>query len=701
MMKRFGTFEGVFTPCLLSILGVIMYLRLGWVVGSVGLGGALMIICFANIITLLTTLSMSSVITNIRIGDGGAYSIITKSLGIEAGGAIGIPLYFSQAISIAFYIVGFSECWISVFPYHQALLVSISVWFIILLVSYLSAKLAFRLQFGIMAFIAFSIISILMGKDGLPVNPQVWDYFGSGNFWSVFAVFFPAVTGVLAGATMSGELREPKESIPKGTFGAIAVSFIVYLGLAIWLSGQVPRAGLLGNTSILIEVGRWKWLVVAGIMGATISSAISMFVSSPRTLLALGKHSVVPLSSHFSHTNSRGEPSTAILFTALLALLTLLFGTLNTVAILLTMFFLITYGMINFTVLIEQTIGIASFRPTLRVPRILSFLGGVGCLAVMFLVNAKFTIIAILIIAVTYIILVRRGLKTYSPDVRSGILVFIAEQFAKAAAKLPYHPKIWKPNLLVPVASDEELTPIVSLAKSIAYPSGRIHLCSVKEGKERRDSQKSISSITESLKEEGMFSESSVVESTDFASGIVTVMQNLKGVYFPPNTVFCSLLSEDKDAGVRKIVKKATEEGMGSIVLLHNPKVGFGEEKNINLWIRRESPNINLAILIALQLEKNWEGKVRILQAIREGEDVEEARSYLERMKTLVRLPLDAEANVLVGEFKEILSQSPPTDINILGMPDEPDFPMMREVFRSMNTSVLFLRDSKQESAMA
>ncbi|MCK5581691.1 MAG: Na-K-Cl cotransporter, partial [Candidatus Omnitrophica bacterium] len=123
--KRFSTFEGVFTPCLLSILGVIMYLRLGFVVGSIGLGGALVVIVLANLITLATALSMSSVVTNIRIGAGGAYSIITKSLGLEAGGAIGIPLYISQAISIAFYVTGFAECWYFIFPQHDILLVSL------------------------------------------------------------------------------------------------------------------------------------------------------------------------------------------------------------------------------------------------------------------------------------------------------------------------------------------------------------------------------------------------------------------------------------------------------------------------------------------------------------------------------------------------------------------------------------------------
>ena len=157
--KRFSTFEGVFTPSILSILGVIMYLRLGWVVGSVGLAGAFTIIILANVITLVTALSMSSVITNIRIGAGGAYSIITKSLGIEAGGSIGIPLYLAQAISSAFYITGFSECWLFVFPSHNPLIISIIAWAVLLLISYISTKLAFKVQFFIMALIGLSIFS--------------------------------------------------------------------------------------------------------------------------------------------------------------------------------------------------------------------------------------------------------------------------------------------------------------------------------------------------------------------------------------------------------------------------------------------------------------------------------------------------------------------------------------------------------------
>ena len=146
-------------------------------------------------------------------------------------------------------------------------------------------------------------------------------------------------------------------------------------------------------------MGRWQSLVIAGTMGATLSSALAMFVGAPRILLALGKHAVFPFSSSFAFLNKKGEPTTAILLTALISLLTLLNGSLNQIASLLTMFFLITYGIINLTVLIEQVIGIPSYRPSLRIPKVIPrFLGSVGCLMMMFLINVKFSFIAMIII---------------------------------------------------------------------------------------------------------------------------------------------------------------------------------------------------------------------------------------------------------------------------------------------------------------
>jgi len=715
-MKRFGTLEGVFTPCLLSILGVIMYLRLGWVVGKVGLLLTLGIIVLSNIITLATALSMSSIVTNIRIGTGGAYSIIAKSLGIEAGGAIGIPLYLSQAISVAFYIVGFAECWHSVFPQHSLLQVSLVLWGILFVVSYYSAKFAFRLQYAIMIIIALSLVSIFLGGQTAQTVPLGWGQVQVNDFWKVFAIFFPAVTGILAGAAMSGELVDPQRSIPRGTLAAIGVSFVIYVSLAGWFAHNASAQDLVANTSILIDLGRWKPLVVAGIMGATLSSALSMFVGSPRTFLALGKHSIVPFSGAVVRVNKRGEPTTAILFTALLVLVTLLLGTLDNVANLLTMFFLITYGMINLSVFFEQSIGIASFRPTFRISRFIPFLGSVGCIVVMLLINAKFSLFAFVSIVIIYILLLRREVKIHSSDIRSGLLIFMAEQFAKAAAKLPYHPKIWKPNLIVPIEDMPSFARLIPFVKSIIAPTGRLFLFTVLSGHEARvegqedgpgvdfkdQTKQELINISHPLREADLFVEASVVESPDFTTGSITTLQAMRDMFFPPNTLFCVL--SDPFPGrldVVRLVAKASHEGLGIIILKYHLQKGFGKEQTINLWIRQQSPNIDLSILTALQLKNNWDGQLRLVQAVQEASEVLEAQNYLMRIQKIMRIPLDIEIKVVVGDFRECLTAAPAADINIFGMPEKPDIKLTQEVFDLVQSSVLFLRDSEHESAVA
>ena len=703
--KRFSTFEGVFTPCLLSILGVIMYLRLGFVVGSIGLGGALIIIILANLITLATALSMSSVVTNIRIGAGGAYSIITKSLGIEAGGAIGIPLYISQAISVAFYVTGFAECWSFIFPQHNILLVSLVVWSLLLSVSYTSTKLAFRIQYIVMAFIGASVLSIMLGKGSQMQAVALLDQFSLKNFWVVFAIFFPAVTGVLTGASMSGELKDPKKSIPKGTLWAIAVSFFVYTLLAFLFAKNVPLAELRVNTNVAIDMGRWPWLVIAGIMGATLSSALAMAVSSPRVLLALSKHSILPFSSVFSRVNRKGEPTPAILFTALVSLITIMAGSLNQIAGLLTMFFLITYGMINITVLIEESIGIASFRPAFRVPRLVPLFGSIGCVSVMFLIDAKFSLTAIVVIVAMYFFLLKKTSSVYAPDVRSGLLVYLAECSAKAASRLPYYPKIWKPNLLVLVKDLDVFSRIVPFIQSIVSPSGRITAFKVlmkPEADLKKDLQERLALSVLPLKEKNIFVETGVVEASEFLSGMITVMQTVNNMFFPPNTLFYILDEEERGLSFRDqgVIKEASIEGLGIIVLKYNEKFGMSQGKVINLWIRRQSPNINLAILIALQLEKNWQGSVRLVQVVDQESEKEEARGYLFRLRNLMRMSPDVDTEVMAGRFKDVLKEAPPGDINIFGMGQEPDIAMIYEVADAVQTSILFLRDSKHESAL-
>lgn len=231
-----NTFGGVFTPSILTILGVIMYLRFGWVVGNVGLFKTLIIVTLSTSITFLTSLSIASIATNSPVKIGGAYYMISRSLGIEIGGAIGIPLYLAQGFSVALYIIGFSESVVTIFPSLDIRLVSIIATLLLGTLALFSTKATIKVQFLILGVILLSLISFFFGKPLAEPQTQIWNLTAENreSFWKVFAVFFPAVTGIMAGVNMSGDLKDPAKSIPKGTFLAVGTGYIIYMTVPVF-----------------------------------------------------------------------------------------------------------------------------------------------------------------------------------------------------------------------------------------------------------------------------------------------------------------------------------------------------------------------------------------------------------------------------------------------------------------------------------
>ena len=223
----FGTFQGVYTPSILTIIGVVMYLRFGWVLGNVGLVGSLALVAIGSAITFLTGLSISTLATNMRMKGGGAYFMLSRSLGIESGAALGIPLALSQAVGVSFYVAGFAEALtqsgLPVVSELDVRVVGLVTLTVLALVSTLSADIALKSQYFIMAAIALSLVSFFAGSAPRPPeSPAVGP--APLGFWPVFAVFFPAVTGILSGLGMSGDLREPGRSIPLGTVARSAAA---------------------------------------------------------------------------------------------------------------------------------------------------------------------------------------------------------------------------------------------------------------------------------------------------------------------------------------------------------------------------------------------------------------------------------------------------------------------------------------------
>ncbi len=715
--NQFGTFEGVFTPTILTIIGVIMYLRLGWVVGNAGLGGAILIILLAKLVTITTALALSSMATNIKIGAGGAYALVSRSLGVEVGSAIGIPLYLSQALGAAMYITGFTECWLSIFPTHNSQIISSLALLGLLTITIISTKAAMKAQYFIMGIIVISLVSFFLGKGDGKHEIVMWGSFEQVPFWDVFAIFFPAVTGITAGAAMSGDLKDPQRSLPIGILSAVATSLLIYLAAAFWFDYTSSSDLLINNFTLMADVSRWKILVIAGIIGATLSSALGSIIGGPRTLLALGQDKVIPFSKYFAKLSKNGEPQIALIFTSIVIEVNILYGDLNSIAPLLTMFTLLTYLALNLAVFIEKAIGIPSFRPTFKIPLFIPLIGAIWCLAVMFLINATFAATAIFCILVIYTVQVKRELDTPWGDVGSALFCTIAEWAAKTSAQMPQHAKSWKPNLIVPVENPKEWFHLMNFVRDIVFPSGTLRIFSViprakdeslfrrklygksheKNKLEQADQQ--LKELVSPLKKEGIFTVEITVDSDKVLEGINIISQVLKGAFFPPNLVFLTMSGDiAKDKGLGEIISIYTYQQMGILILYPHPKAGFGKNETINVWYRVGSQNLDLLILIALQLFKNWHADLRLITVIERNEKKDEAIKFLDGIIHSARIPASAEKVFLSGTYQSALKAAPLADLNIFGFSPESSIKMMHSTIELVEFSCLFVMESGYES---
>lgn len=716
---KFGTFQGVFTPTVLTILGVIMYLRGPWVVGNAGLLGAIGIITLATGITACTALSMSSIVTNIRIKAGGAFSIIAQSLGLEAGGAIGIPLYIAQAFAVAMYIFGFREGWLWLFPTHPALLIDLATFLFIFVIANISTDFAFKIQYVILAIIALSIVSIGMGFIHHPINTDIRMFgnyegsiennFSGTNFWVVFAVYFPAVTGIMAGANMSGDLENPRSNIPQGTLAAVGLCYLVYIGMAILVSYLATPQELVENYNVLIDKAFFAPIVLAGLLGATFSSALSSLVGAPRILQALGQNKILVFNDKLAKIDDKGEPKIAFYFTCIVVILSLLMRDLNAIAPLLTMFFLITYAMINVVVLVEQGLGQISFRPTLKVPIIVPLLGAIGCFFVMFIINSTIGLLSIGLVMAMYIYLTKlKNLETEEGDTRSGIFNSLAEWSAKVVSKLPEaNERAWQPNLLVPAQNVNDVVRSVKTIYSLARPKGSVKILGFPEQGKDTKMKKRFPELCEYFMEQEISANSAIVESEHYYKGVTTSMQSLKASFFTPNCLFLSLTDETVDDQETAILlKKAKEYGYGSYLFAPYRKVGLGLEKSINLWLDiKEVPrqlkfkvaDFNIGLLTAFLLKRNWKAKLNLIVLIKDKTELElyEAQAFIDHLLVLSRLPEDVNVIYNCHSFEQVIDEVPRADLNILPiLTNSIDMQEVRQqfLFSFINSMLFFSR---------
>ncbi len=723
-IKKFGTFGGVFTPTLLTILGVIMYLRMGWVVGNAGLLGTWLIIIVSFLITLCTALSMSAITTNIRIGAGGAYAIISQALGLEVGGSLGIPRYISQGLAVTMYIFGFREGWLGIFPYHDPFLVDIAVFLFLFSIAYISANLAIKTQYVIMVVIILSIVSIVIaaynGSMQIPTSDALsWgsfkgspdNNFKGSNFWVVFAVFFPAATGIMAGANMSGELKDPKTSIPVGTLWAIGVSFVIYMALAYWLARTATEEELVTNYNIIIEKAYFGPLIIAGVLGATFSSALASIVGSSRILFAMGEHQVLPYSKFLAGQSANGQPRNAMIVTGVLIFATMLLRNINAIAPLVTLFFLVTYAMINIVVIIEQRLGLISYRPLFKVHKWIPWFGLISSVFAMFIINPMISLITIMIVFVVYWYLSKQNLETPFEDVRSGLFVSFAEWAAKHTWGMKkMQQRAWKPNLMVPVRDVVGAKGNFQFLRNIAKPKGSIKLLGIEPFSENSKLVKELDDLSESFINKGVFSSWTVINTEEFAKGVNYGNQALKGAFFRPNIIFLNLQDHDDfETEIRPVIKESIRLEIGILLYSAHPTARLGQRNTINVWVRDRKDNwslgwdignLDLSTLIAYKLKTNWDARIRLITVIDDETEKENATNFLHSLVTLARLP-NTLTEVHVGDFRTIIKQAPSADINIFGMEENLSHQFIQEMTLSTNSSCLFVKDSGHESILA
>lgn len=718
---KFGTFPGVFTPTVLTILGAIMYLRLGQVVGNAGLLGAFVIILLAHVITVSTGLAVSSVVTNTRVGAGGAFAIISQSLGLEVGGSVGIPLFIAQGISVALYVLAFAESWLRIFPAHSIFLVSILTFLVVFGIAYVSAQFAARIQYFILGVVGLSLFSVLLasfpiaGRAGLTETAVLWGSFSEWSFWETFAIFFPAVTGIMVGISLSGSLREPRRNIPIGTMSAIGLTMLIYLLLAYWLSQAVPVDELLANATVLVDRAFWGWAILAGMLGATFSSALGSLVAAPRVMQALAQHNILPFSNTLAQETAQGEPRPALYATGVIGLVTLLLalasgGGLNAVASIITMFFLITYGMLNMVVLIEQMLSTVSFRPTFRVPRIVPLIGMTGCLFVMFLINPIFSLVSLVVVLLVYGYLMRRNLEYLSSDVRSGMFLSLAEWATTRVSKLPPAIKrTWKPSVLAPIVQTQELTGSYRFLQALAAPQGAIHALGIYPAGDD-SALKDLSILTKAFSDDGIFARVTLLEEADLVNGVRVATQILRSTFFRPNLLFLNLRPHSDLDVLQQLMDKTAAYNMGIVLLARHPVIDLGRQHLINVWISHRGDdwqvdlqwsNSDLALLLAYQLTNNWSGKINLCLAIAQDHDPDRAKAYLLELIDLARLPKSTVATVVPAPFAEALHLVPRADLAIFGLPNPARLTFCQEIVAAVDGSCLFVRDSGEESALA
>ena len=711
---QFGSFAGVFTPSILTIFGVIMFMRAGYVVGHAGIYHALLILTLATAVTALTGLSISAISTNTRIRGGGAYFMISRVLGPEFGGAIGLALFFAQALSVPFYILGFVEALTQSFPqlagYFE--IISFATACALFAVVAVGANWAIRVQFIILAALAIAIVTFLSGAAlhfRAATFQANWNAAPGSDFWRLFAIYFPAVTGIMAGVNMSGDLREPAKAIPRGTLAAVAVGFAVYATQIFICGGSQSREQLMEQPYVTLlaqSLFGLGFLVMAGVFAATISSGIGSFMGAPRVLQALSRdHILKPLRPFETGARGTDEPRRALLLSFVITMAVLAYAgsggggnALNAIAVVVTMFFLMTYGIVNLAAFVESFGLNPSFRPRFKYFHWLTALAGaVGCALAAFLINAGAALVAVVIVAGLYLYIRGRTLETAFGDARRGFFYSRVRSNLLKLRTLPLHPKNWRPTVLALTGNPASRAALASFANWLGCGRGIVTLAEILVGEfedlsNRREAElKRLESFVQT-QQTGAFPE--VLVAPDFDEGLTGLLQSHSIGPLKPNLVMFGWSRDpDRAEAFARHLRTARSIGMSLLILADRGLPAPGQAGRIDIWWRGQA-NGSLMLILAHLLTLNWawhRARIRLLRVVRNEAGREPAAAALSELVDSARIQADVEIVVSGESFAEILTNhSSDAALVFLGFEVHPerDRPVFDESYFAMLSQI-------------
>lgn len=526
---KFGTFTGVFARCLLNIWGVIMFLRLGWMIAHAGLLLSLSIVGVAMAITTVTTLSLSAICTNGIIGGGGAYFLLSRSLGPAFGGSIGVLFSLANATAVALHLVGFAETITSLLDKIESdftiadgagdglwdlRIYAIMCLVVLIAVGLVGVSYVVKLQLNFLWLLIVSLVCYFVGtfysaddsyaftgynattlKDNL--GP---DFQGSETWITLFAVFFPASTGIMAGANISGDLKDAQRSIPVGTLWAVFVSGVTYVFMLVSIAATVERKeykngngdpGLYNDYLVMYDMSAWPVSVIIGIVASALSSALAALVGAPRVFQAVCEDGLFPSLEFLGKTTvvSSGSPEPLRLYgvTFVIAVCVILIGDLNAIAPYITNFFMISYALINYAAFIASHDNSPGWRPKWKYYNKYVALGGAfSCVGAMVMISWYTGLITLIIAFLLY------KYVDYSPITKNWGNIHKSMQYSSAVNNVykleksyrqsSVHVKNFRPAYLVMAGPVNARPDLVKFTQQLRYGGGITVVANVLRG---------------------------------------------------------------------------------------------------------------------------------------------------------------------------------------------------------------------------